>query len=44
MSRWVFGNHLSTECMTQIILFLELLCISDRINKMQVTKLLALKP
>ena len=44
MSRWVFGNHLSTECMTQIILFLKLLCISDRINKMQVTKLLALKP
>ena len=44
MSRWVFRNHLSTECMPQIILFLKLLCIRDTINKMQVTKLLALKP
>lgn len=39
MSPWVFRNHLFTECMPQIILFLKLLRIRDTINKMQVTKL-----
>lgn len=39
MSRWVFRNHLSTECMPQIILFLKLLCIRDTINKMPGTKI-----